>query len=115
MRVSDEIQDTARQHTSIREWASRHGLAITKTYDDEGGRRHKAESRPGFQALLKAVESGSVDWIVVDHQDRLGFKGPFEWYHFLYTFQKNRVELWQSTDSKLLSSEDVATLITTGL
>jgi DNA invertase Pin-like site-specific DNA recombinase len=81
VRVSDEDQDTARQHTSIREWAARHLLAITKQFADEGGRRHKAESRPGFQSLLKAVESGSLDWIVVDHQDRLGFKGPFEWYH----------------------------------
>lgn len=114
-RVSDEDQDVTRQRTAISEWLKSQKLSVLHAFEDQGGRRHKSESRPGFQALLKAVEARQIDWIVIDHQDRLGFKGPFEWYSFLYTFQKNRVELWQAQDNKRLSDEDVATLITTGV
>ena len=70
VRVSSDKQDTARQEKRI--FAT--GLPIAFWFRDSIGKnpRDLPEKREAFQAMLKAVEAGLVDRIVVDRQDRFG-------------------------------------------
>src|SRR4051794_30495408 len=65
VRVSRDSQETDRQHAAIRSWAERHGVTVAQVFEDRGS-RDQAYKRPDFIRLLKAVESGLVDWVVVD-------------------------------------------------
>jgi DNA invertase Pin-like site-specific DNA recombinase len=114
VRVSTDQQDTARQHTSIKQWSERHNVVIDEFYLDHG-RRHEADKRPDFQRLIKNVESGQVSRIIIDAQDRLGFQGPFEWYHYLWVLQSHNCKLISAVDDRVLSNEDAASFITTGI
>jgi DNA invertase Pin-like site-specific DNA recombinase len=114
VRVSTDLQDTTRQHTAIRLWAERNQTTIAEVYVDHG-RRHAADRRVDFQRLFRDIAAGRVQQIVVDSQDRFGFQGPFEWYHYLFLLQKNTCKLISAIDGKVLSDEDPASFITTGI
>ena len=64
IRVSSDKQDVQRQTSAIQ--AS--GFPIAEWFRDDEGKnpRDQAERRPAFQAMLKAVEAGLVNVIVVD-------------------------------------------------
>ncbi len=114
IRVSTDSGDTARQHTAVRQWSERNHVPIDKTYEDHG-RRHEPEKRPEFQALIKDIEAKKIGRVVIDAQDRLGFASVFQWYHYLYLFQRSNAQLIQAIDGKNLTSEDPASFITTGI
>lgn len=107
IRVSSDKQDTQRQREAIDGWAARFGLPILFHFQDSEGRnpRDQSAKRADFQALLKAVEAGKVDTIIVDAQDRFGTKDAFEWGKFIYQLRENDCELW-SADRGLLSGDD---------
>ena len=67
-------QDPAAQRVMIEQWAARHGKTISRWYMDVEGRnpRDMAHKREQFQQLLKDVQAGLWDWVVVDSQDRIG-------------------------------------------
>jgi DNA invertase Pin-like site-specific DNA recombinase len=115
VRVSDTVQETTRQHDSIRLWAGRHGVAVAETFEDKGGRRHEADTREGFQRLLAAVRAGKLDWVVIDAQDRLGFQDVYEYMHYVHVFRTHRCELWEAVGDRLLTTEEIATVITAGI
>ena len=70
IRVSSDKQDTERQEKAIK--AS--GRKIDHWFRDAEGRnpRDLPHKRKEFQRLMKAVEAGLIDTIVVDRQDRFG-------------------------------------------
>jgi DNA invertase Pin-like site-specific DNA recombinase len=69
MRVSTKRQDTASQEPELRRWAESHE-GDSCWYRDT----HTSTStdRPGFRRLVKEIELGRVDTLVVWRLDRLG-------------------------------------------
>ncbi|APW63505.1 recombinase family protein [Paludisphaera borealis] len=114
VRVSTDAQDTARQYTSVRKWAEDNRITLAKIYEDTG-RRHQADDRPQFQAMIAEVQAGRIQRIVIDAQDRLGFQRVFEWYHYLFIITGKGCVLVQAVDGKVLSDEDPAGFITSGI
>src|SRR5204863_6345448 len=96
IRVSSDKQDTQRQRDANNGWAERHGLPILFHFEDSEGRnpRDQSAKRADFQALLKAVEAGKVDTVIVDAQDRFGTKDAFEWDKLISLLRDNDCELW---------------------
>jgi DNA invertase Pin-like site-specific DNA recombinase len=114
IRVSSDKQDTQRQRDSVAQWAQSVALPMLFKFEDSEGRnpRDLAAKRPQFQALLKAVEAGEVDTIIVDSQDRFGTKDAHEFGKFVSLLNDNGCELW-SVSQGLLSATDDATILTT--
>jgi DNA invertase Pin-like site-specific DNA recombinase len=74
--------------------------------------RRKAQWRPEFQRLLKEVEAGRVQWIIVDRQDRFEAADKFEFFHYLHTLRQHGCRLFTVDDKELTSNETVASLTT---
>ncbi|MGC7405398.1 recombinase family protein [Pandoraea pneumonica] len=64
VRMSTEHQQysTENQRARIREYASQRGLAIVRTYADEGKSGLKIDGRQGLQELIRDVENGVSDF-----------------------------------------------------
>src|SRR3954452_15150318 len=77
-RVSDSRQDLERQVGDIDRWLARGNLKASRVFEDQGGSRDKAEDRFQFQAMLGAVQARTLDWVVIQTIDRLGFKDAYE-------------------------------------
>lgn len=79
LRVSGDKQETQRQVQSIRAFEARHGVKIAQShrYEDDMP-RDLSDKRPDFRRMMKAAEDGVIQWIVVDHIDRFGFKDEWE-------------------------------------
>src|SRR4051812_13144904 len=110
VRVSRNQQETARQREDISRWLAQHGLTVGHFYEDTGS-RDLAAKRADFQELLRAVEAGMWDWIVIQAQDRFGTKDAHEWGKFLTLLTENGCELWSVTQG-LMSAIDDATVLT---
>jgi DNA invertase Pin-like site-specific DNA recombinase len=113
IRVSSDKQDAERQRQSIVAWAKSNGLTISHWFEDTSGRnpRDKAEQRQAFQNLLKAVERGSVQAIIVDSQDRFGTKNAYEFGKYVSQLAEYGCQLWSVLQGHL-SADDPATILT---
>ena len=69
MRVSTKRQDTASQEPELRRWAESHEGDSHWYRDTYTG---TSMDRPGFRQLIRDIESGRVDTLVVWRLDRLG-------------------------------------------
>ena len=116
IRVSDDSQVTESQKQTISKWAEKHKLALLLWFEDSEGKnpRDKASKRPEFQRMLKAVEAGLIDTIIVDRQDRFGTKNAWELGKFLTFLDEHGVELWSASQG-LISGDDDATVLTSTL
>jgi len=56
---------TDTQSDNIRDYASKHGIEIVKTYTDEGKSGLSIFGRTGFQKLLRDVDSGRADFNLI--------------------------------------------------
>jgi DNA invertase Pin-like site-specific DNA recombinase len=56
---------TDTQSDKIRDYASKHGIEIVKTYTDEGKSGLSIFGRTGFQKLLSDVDSGRADFNLI--------------------------------------------------
>lgn len=67
VRMSTEHQQysTENQADKIREYATRRGIEIVRTYVDAGKSGLRIEGRASLQQLLKDVESGSADFTII--------------------------------------------------
>jgi DNA invertase Pin-like site-specific DNA recombinase len=113
LRVSTDEQDTERQYAAIRSFEARHGVAIARTFwfKDEGWARDQADRRPDFQRLMKLVEAGRVQWIVVDRLDRFGMKSAKQLFAYLLRLEEAGCKLYD-TSGKEWTGEDDGTEIT---
>src|SRR5262245_29046728 len=77
LRVSDPRQDLDEQRKVIEKWLADFGLTnnVAEWFMDVGSRL-EAYKREGFQALLKRVTRGDIDWVVVEALDRFGCRSP---------------------------------------
>jgi len=67
VRMSTEHQQysTENQSDKIREYASRHGIEIIRTYADAGKSGLRIDGRASLQQLLNDVESGTADFTLI--------------------------------------------------
>jgi len=67
VRMSTEHQQysTENQATKIREYATRRGIEIIKTYADEGKSGLRIDGRPALQQLIKDVTAGTADFQII--------------------------------------------------
>lgn len=67
VRMSTEHQQysTENQADRIREYATRHGIEIIRTYADEGKSGLRIDGREALQRLIRDVESGQADFQVI--------------------------------------------------
>jgi DNA invertase Pin-like site-specific DNA recombinase len=110
VRTSSDKQDKNSQRESIRRWLDQRGLAVQRWYEDTGS-RDLAYRRPDFQRLLKAVEAGEVDWIVVDAQDRFGTRSGYEFGKFATFLQDHGCELWSVLEGHLTADDEIAEVL----
>jgi len=103
IRCSDEKSDAERQRTAIRTWAEKHGLKISRWFEDIEGRnsRDDSEKRHYFQEMLRLIESNSVGGVVVDAIERLGFKDNHEFGYFIHIFRQHGCTGWATVEGNL--------------
>src|SRR5262245_42392340 len=81
--AGDLRQDITSQRQNIQAWLAHHALEVRKPFQFEDAEgytpRHRPEDRPKYQALLEAVRSGLVRWVIVDHQYRIGGRDPWHY------------------------------------
>lgn len=67
VRMSTEHQQysTENQADKIREYATRRGIEIIKTYADEGKSGLRIDGRQALQQLIKDVEAGNADFQII--------------------------------------------------
>lgn len=108
VRVSREVQDADRQRNMIKKWAATNGLVVAEWYEDTEGSnpRDQADDRTSFQRLVQLVETGIVDAIVVDAQDRFGTFGAWELGKYLSILITNGCSLWSVEDGCLTQDDD---------
>lgn len=113
--MSEEEQSADRQTATITRWLDAQGLTVTEPhwYVDEGWKRHQAQILPQFNAMLRAVDDGRIQWIVVDRADRFGTKSKKQLIHYLYLLEEARCRL-VTVEGKDLTADDFATFVLAG-
>lgn len=75
-RMTDDQTSTERQEAEARAWAGSHSLEIVKVFTDVGLSGYRRDvTRAGFEAALRALESGEVGTLLVWKLDRLSRRG----------------------------------------
>ncbi len=110
IRVSTDSQDTERQYASARHFLGKNELSVRQEFwfEDFGYARDETD-RPAFQRMLRAVEDGQVQWILVDQQDRFGTKTKKQFLHFLYVLEEAQCRLI-TVEGKDLTADDLGSL-----
>jgi DNA invertase Pin-like site-specific DNA recombinase len=73
LRVSTSDQTTRNQRRELKEVAERNGWNIVKFFEDAGISGAKGrEQRPGYDAMLKAINRREIDMVAAWSVDRLG-------------------------------------------
>lgn len=113
LRVSTDEQDTQRQRVAIERYAKQNGLVIARWYEDKES-RDLSESRPEFQKLIAAVQSGDVRVVLIEKFDRFGVSGKEEWFYYRYIFQRKQAKIVSVHPSEGdLTAKDDRTMLTT--
>jgi hypothetical protein len=113
VRKSTKKQEEATQVDSIAAWLAGKAKDIkeVQAFEDTGS-RHKAHKRADFQRLLKWVEAGEVQWVVVAELDRFGSADPYQLMSFIHQLREAGCKLWVAADSKCVSEGDDLTILT---
>lgn len=107
IRVSSDKQDTMRQENGIKaNWK------IDRWFRDSEGKnpRDMPHKRPAFQEMLRAVEAGMIETIVVDRQDRFGVSDAYEWGGFISFLREHGTRLVEAGGRVLSGDDDVSIL-----
>jgi DNA invertase Pin-like site-specific DNA recombinase len=112
LRVSGPRQDLEEQRNIIQAWLDTWGLAgnVVEWFMDTGSRL-EAYKREGFQALLKWVTQGDIDWVAVECLDRFGVRSGAELGKFICHLQDNNVRLFAISAGLELTSDDAYTQV----
>jgi DNA invertase Pin-like site-specific DNA recombinase len=97
LRVSTKRQDTASQEPELKRWAQSHEGDSSWYHDSYTG---TSMDRPGFPQLIKDMETGQVDTLVVWRLDRLGrtAKGLTSLFEDLIRWKVNLISLKDGLD-----------------
>src|ERR1700722_5602235 len=66
-------RDADRQLAECRQWAESHGYGVASEFCDEdvSASKYTRRQRPGFDQLMKAVDDGAADAVIVADTGRL--------------------------------------------
>jgi site-specific DNA recombinase len=79
-----------RQEQDCRELAAAHGLTVTKVYTDNDISAYSGKKRPGYLALLEAIEARAIEAVLTWHPDRL-HRSPLELEHYITLSERHNV------------------------
>jgi DNA invertase Pin-like site-specific DNA recombinase len=105
---------TDTQSAKIRDYASKRGIVIVKTYADEGKSGLSIFGRMGFQKLLSDVDSGRADFnlILVYDISRWGrFLDPDEGAYYEYACKRAGIRVTYCTEQCGNNSASASTII----
>ncbi len=107
VRVSDEDSDPERQRETVRSWAEKYSITISMWFEDTAGRnsRHKSDKRQHFQEMVKVIEAGGIDAVLIDSIERLGFKDQHEFGYFIHHFRRHGVTVWSTVEGNLSAAD----------
>jgi site-specific DNA recombinase len=108
LRCSSDPQDTLRQREAIQ----RSGLKIDQWLEDHES-RDRADKRPDFQRLLRAVQAGQVDTIVVQALDRFGVRDAWELGKFFTILKDHDCRLLDASGKQLNADDDGSVICST--
>lgn len=114
LRVSDGKQDLLEQRKVIQKWLADYGLDVEEWYQDVGSRL-EAYKRPAFQALLKRVTRGDIQWVVCEALDRFGVRSQAELGRFVCHLQDFGVKLYAIAEGLEVTSDDAFTVLSTSI
>jgi DNA invertase Pin-like site-specific DNA recombinase len=110
IRVSTPSQEVEEQRKMIDQYAADHGIEIVRQYGDYQ-KRHKADQRRSFQAMLTDMETLKPDLILVQRLDRFGTADSNELGYFITLLKKQGVRLITVIDGKDRSKGDLETTL----
>jgi DNA invertase Pin-like site-specific DNA recombinase len=105
---------TDNQSDKIRDYASKRGIEIVKTYTDEGKSGLSIFGRTGLQELLSDVESGRADFnlILVYDISRWGrFQDPDEGAHYEYICRRAGIQVTYCAEQFENEGSSVSTIV----
>jgi DNA invertase Pin-like site-specific DNA recombinase len=110
MRVSTKHQDTASQEPELKRWTQVNGGETCWYHDTYTG---TSMDRPGFRQLVRDMESGLIDTLVVWRLDRLGrtAKGLISLFDDLVRWKVNLVSLKDGLDLATASGRLMANIL----
>src|SRR5262249_49489230 len=83
-------------------WLTANNLSVKVWYEDSGS-RDIAFRRVEFLRMMKAVEAGQWDWIVVSHRDRFGTVDHLEFGKYACVIREAGCQLWSAVQGDLLA------------
>lgn len=116
VRMSTDHQrySTENQQASIAKWASQHGMAIVRTYADEGKSGLSLEGREALKSLIHDVESGSPDFkaVLVYDISRWGrFQDADESAYYEYLCRRSGIKVFYCTEPFENDGSPMATIM----
>jgi len=116
VRTATEHQQysTDTQSDKIRDYASKRGIVIVRTYSDVGKSGLSIFGRTGFQKLLSDVDSGQADFnlILVYDNSRWGrFQDPDEGAYYEYVGERAGIQVTYCTEQCGNNSASVSTIV----
>ena len=116
VRMSTEHQQysTENQADKIREYATRRGIEIVRTYADEGKSGLRIDGRQALQQLIKDVESGNADFqtILVYDVSRWGrFQDADESAHYEYICRRAGIQVAYCAEQFENDGSPVSTIV----
>ena len=116
VRTATEHQQysTDTQSDKIRDYASKRGIVIVRTYSDVGKSGLSIFGRTGFQKLLSDVDSGQADFnlILVYDNSRWGrFQDPDEGAYYEYVGERAGIQVTYCTEQCENNSASVSTIV----
>ena len=103
VRCSDEKSDAERQRETIRTWTAKSGIEIKLWFEDTEGKnsRHESDKRQQFQQMMRLIETGGIDAVIIDAIERLGFQDQHEFGYFIHHFRRHGCFVWSTVEGNL--------------
>jgi hypothetical protein len=115
IRKSSDPQEEESQKKGVRDYLADRRLPFPPAshWFTDTGSRHHSKTREDFQSMLRLVQQGKIGTVYCWHQDRIGTKDHFEWFHICYLFREHGSRIVEVTTGAELTSPDIATGVTT--
>ncbi|MCW0484676.1 recombinase family protein [Gaoshiqia sediminis] len=91
-RVSTEEQDTARQHAELLELAKKEGYTVESSFEDKITGASKAETRKGFEKMLKFITAENIKQVYCWELSRLG-RSMINIYQVIREFRESNINI----------------------
>ncbi len=103
LRTSVGDSDETRQRDEIKKWADRTKNTIDDWFFDSGGKRHKADKRKDWQAMMTLVRQGKIEFIVVEEHTRWGYADIYQFFIHMDELRRHKVVLYEARTGRILN------------